>query len=77
MQSCDYFKQILALLSPYYQTPLVNGPATEDDIQALESHIGHKLPDDLRALYLIHDGEYNTFDSDVEHPEFPLLMCQP
>ena len=75
MQSCDYFKQILELLSPYFQTPLVNGPATESEIQALESHIGHSLPDDLRAIYLMHNGEFRDLDYHADDVLIPMLMC--
>jgi len=75
VQSCDYFKQILELLSPYFKTPLVNSPATEDEVQALESHIGHKLPDDLRAIYLMHNGEFGDLDYHADDVLIPMLMC--
>jgi cell wall assembly regulator SMI1 len=34
----------------------LNPPATTSQIQTFEEHIGQKLPDDLRMLYLWHDG---------------------
>lgn len=60
MRSSNYFEQILELLTPHYRVPLVNDPATEDEVQGLEAHIGYRLPDELRAIYLLHNGGFPT-----------------
>jgi cell wall assembly regulator SMI1 len=41
---------------PQLRTLLLPG-ATEQDIAAAEATIGHRLPDDVRMLYLAHDGQ--------------------
>ena len=37
-------------------------PADESEIQEVENRIGFKLPDDLRELYLIANGQLNPYD---------------
>ncbi|HIE41393.1 MAG TPA: hypothetical protein EYP80_01890 [Candidatus Aenigmarchaeota archaeon] len=73
MKSCEYFDKIVELLSPHFplpKIPLLNPPASEDEIQLLESHISKKLPDDFRAVYLMHNGE-----TDGNSECYPGLMC--
>jgi len=45
----------------------LNDPATEAEIQHLESQFGHRLPDALRALYLKFNGQ----------PEHPASVSTP
>lgn len=37
---------------------LLDPPATEADLAAVESRLGRRLPEDVRALYLLHDGQH-------------------
>ncbi len=37
---------------------LLNPPATEADIAVAEAHLGQRFPADVRALYLLHDGQH-------------------
>jgi cell wall assembly regulator SMI1 len=39
--------------------PAPNPPATSDEIRALESHIGRRLPDSYRAFLELHNGFTN------------------
>ena len=41
-------------------------PADESEIQEVENRIGFKLPDDLRELYLIANGQLNPYDDEAE-----------
>ncbi|AVK84489.1 SMI1/KNR4 family protein [Lysinibacillus sp. B2A1] len=38
-------------------SPFLNPPASEEEIQKVEKEMGIKFPDDIRALYLMHNGE--------------------
>jgi len=38
-------------------SPFLNPPASEEEIQKAEIEMGIKFPDELRVLYLLHDGE--------------------
>jgi len=40
------------------ERPLFEPPATDQDADRLEHHIGLPLPQDLRELYAVHDGSY-------------------
>ncbi|PRY13553.1 SMI1/KNR4 family protein [Kineococcus rhizosphaerae] len=37
--------------------PLLRPPATVDQLDAAQEHLGRPLPADVRALYLLHDGQ--------------------
>src|SRR4051812_38385211 len=52
----------------------LRGPATEEDVTSLEAAIGRRLPDDLRASLLIHDGQEDN-GNDLLPSEFAGLGC--
>ncbi|WP_139195921.1 MULTISPECIES: SMI1/KNR4 family protein [unclassified Curtobacterium] len=56
--------------------PLLRAPATERDLAVAEAHLGHRLPEDVRALYLLHDGQHPYSAQD---PRFAagLVVGQP
>ncbi|MGL3199273.1 MULTISPECIES: SMI1/KNR4 family protein [Curtobacterium] len=37
---------------------MLHPPASEADITATEAHLGQRLPEDVRALYRLHDGQH-------------------
>ena len=41
----------------------LNPPATEAQLAAVETEIGYVLPDDVRALYLLADGQRDSLDT--------------
>lgn len=49
-------EQLHEQLAKHFQ-PFLNPPATEVAIQQAEKQMGIVFPDDLRALYLTHNGE--------------------
>ncbi|MGG2082211.1 SMI1/KNR4 family protein [Lysinibacillus pakistanensis] len=38
-------------------SPFLNPPASEEEIQRVENEMAIKFPDEIRELYLIHNGE--------------------
>ena len=48
--------------------PTLNGPATDGDIERLESTIGHTIPNDLRASLELHNGQ--------DDPSRLQLLCE-
>ncbi|SFF19824.1 Cell wall assembly regulator SMI1 [Paenibacillus algorifonticola] len=59
MSIITYMEEIKELLKeelPQLAASL-NGPATEAEIAQVESRLGISLPDELRSLYLLHNGE--------------------
>lgn len=48
---------------------LLNPPATEEQIVQVETEIGYRLPEDLRALYLIADGQWDLYDDAPPMPD--------
>ncbi len=42
--------------------PTLMPPATEEDILTVEKAIGYRLPEDLRELYKLANGQYNPYD---------------
>ncbi|EPC8421264.1 SMI1/KNR4 family protein [Bacillus wiedmannii] len=49
-------KELEVELTNYFQ-PFLNAPATIEEIQYVESEMGIAFPDELRNLYLAHNGE--------------------
>ncbi|TKH08610.1 SMI1/KNR4 family protein, partial [Bacillus wiedmannii] len=49
-------KELEVELKNYFQ-PFLNAPATIEEIQYAESEMGIAFPDELRNLYLAHNGE--------------------
>ncbi|MGW8431088.1 SMI1/KNR4 family protein [Curtobacterium citreum] len=43
---------------------LLRPPATEADLTAAETHLGRQLPADVRALYLLHNGQHQYTPAD-------------
>jgi len=56
------FAEIINLLQPYSKKPILNSPASMEEIKAAERIIGKRLPDDVRAAYLLGDGEARIND---------------
>jgi cell wall assembly regulator SMI1 len=52
----------------------LRGPATEEGVTSLEKAIGQRLPDDVRASYLVHDGQEDN-GNDLLPSEFAGLGC--
>lgn len=46
---------------------MLHPPASEVDIAALETHLGQRLPEDVRALYLLHDGQPRYTPQEPRH----------
>jgi cell wall assembly regulator SMI1 len=55
------FERVVRLLPG---DPLLNPPATGERLAAAEEHLGQRLPDDVRALYRLADGQVQ-----YEHPD--------
>lgn len=49
-------KELEVELTNYFK-PFLNAPATIEEIQYVESELGISFPDELRNLYLAHNGE--------------------
>jgi cell wall assembly regulator SMI1 len=64
--------RIEAWLAQHLPSAQLNPPAAEDDIAALETKVGVRLPDDLRASLLRHDGE-DVDDGPALAAGMPLL----
>jgi cell wall assembly regulator SMI1 len=43
---------------------MLRPPATEADLTVAEAHLGQQLPADVRALYLLHDGQHQYTAAD-------------
>lgn len=43
---------------------MLRPPATGGDLADVEAHLGQRLPDDVRALYLLHDGQHQYTAAD-------------
>lgn len=52
----NILKELEVELTNYFQ-PFLNAPATIEEIQYAESEMGISFPDELRNLYLAHNGE--------------------
>ena len=50
------FERLLAILAPYQQGANFPPPATETELQALETHVGRHLPDQLKAMWKVCNG---------------------
>ncbi|MET3637094.1 SMI1/KNR4 family protein [Curtobacterium oceanosedimentum] len=48
---------------------MLRPPAAEADLAAAEAHLGRRLPVDVRALYLLHDGQHQYT------PQDPRFAC--
>ena len=46
-------------------------PATDDQLDAVEAKQGVKLPDDLRALYKLANGQFESYDPEKDEADAP------
>jgi cell wall assembly regulator SMI1 len=51
------FKQLVDFLQVYAKSPILNPPASPGDLSEVEDIVGHKLPEDVLAAYLLGNGE--------------------
>jgi hypothetical protein len=50
-------KQLVDFLQVYAKSPILNSPASPGDLSEVEDIVGHKLPEDVLAAYLLGNGE--------------------
>ena len=51
------FKQLVDFLQVYAKSSILNSPASPGDLSEVEDIVGHKLPEDVLAAYLLGNGE--------------------
>ena len=51
------FSEIIEILQPHTESPILNPPATPSEIAEVEDVVGRRLPDDVRSAYELGNGE--------------------
>ena len=77
MEAENLFKKIIDILEPHYDTRILNPPATDKDLREFESIVGIVLPEDFKAIYKLHNGEYEyTYTRTGIQNYLPKLIYQ-
>ncbi|MFT6617912.1 MAG: hypothetical protein ACJASX_000799 [Limisphaerales bacterium] len=67
-----WLKSLFRTADPLGQLPMWNGPASPGAIAAAELKLGVTLPEELRALYLRHDGVHERNAANLKYRLMPL-----
>jgi hypothetical protein len=68
----EWLKSLFRTADPPGQLPRWNGPASPAAIAAAEVKLGVTLPEELRALYLRHDGVHERNAANLKYRLMPL-----